>query len=136
MNSSLGGFLLSVTLLAATGCASSAFGEGLLSESEVDERPRYVFCPGDRQRFFLPPNEGDGVLVSVPIVIGVDGTVIDVGSPRSRLYTSGRRSDPQSTAFHGDALQQARGCLYEPAQLDGRPVPASSSVTFWFPRLT
>ena len=133
--------VLGVILLAATGCASSAFAEGLLTPQEVDEPVRMLFCPSlvwgrDSPRVDLDRVSsiigGTGVIVEVPIVIGVDGTVLDVGFPSSsRLVPQGFFQ--RSTEFHGDALHHARGCLFEPAQLDSRPVPLRGSVVFWFP---
>ena len=133
--------VLGVILLAATGCASSAFAEGLSTPQEVDEPARILFCPGLLWGRDFPRVDPDrvsgivgatGVIVEVPIVIGVDGTVLDVGSPSSSRFVP-QGFFQRSTEFHGDALHLARGCLFEPAQLDGRPVPLRGSVIFWFP---
>ena len=117
-----------LAVVAVTGCATSgAVEDGDLPEgrifgaSQVDQPARLIACGG-----YTPPARFLPVLgVTVPVIVGPDGTVKQVGTPRSR-----------SSGQHPDVLDRgvslARSCVFEPAALDGRPVTVRDEVHFRF----
>ena len=114
--------LLAVTLLAgvATGCASR--GDPALAPSQVDQRASRVSCGGD-----LRGSESDaGSWVSVPVVVGADGYVTEVGTPRHVGNEAGN-------AVLDEAVTDARACLFWPAELNGTFVPVRFRLFLWIP---
>jgi len=114
--------LLAVTLLAgvATGCA--ARGDRVPAVSQVDQRARRVSCGAD-----LRGSESDaGSWVSVPVVVGADGYVTEVGTPRHVGNEAG-------SAVLDEAVTDARACLFWPAELNGAFVPVRFRLFLWIP---
>ncbi len=112
--------LLGVTLLAgaATGCA--ARGDRVLAHSQVDQRATRVACGGNLRA----SGSESGFWVSVPVVVGADGYVTEVGTPRHVGTDAG-------SSVLDEAVARARACLFWPARLNGTFVPVRFRLFLW-----
>jgi hypothetical protein len=118
---------------AACASANGVDEDPIIPQHEVDVPPRLLSCTGGG--FHEPPSEPGiepvFVAVTVPVLVGADGTVQNIGAPLPV------RSPSAGTRLSGSARAQARdmagSCLFEPATLHGLPVTARFELRFAVP---
>ena len=113
------------------GCSTSRAVEGgdlaaerIFGRGQVDQPALRIAC-GD---YSAPAPSSPRLLVTVPVVIGSDGTVKQVGTPRVRA------SRPEDQHLIDRAVALALACVFEPAELDGRRVTVRDEVRFGLSR--
>ena len=121
-------FGVAVLAVLAVACASApddhsagSIHDGVILSPSVDHPAQLVDCHD------FPASDPDPdhayLFVTVPVLVGPDGNVRQVGTPRADRAASSQQILDRAVAL-------ARSCTFEPATIDQRPVSDRVDVRF------
>jgi hypothetical protein len=106
-----------------TACAST--GSSAYPLNRVDVAPELQGCSGYQE------GVARGYNVAVDFVVDTSGRVDrNTIKARTRRHPVGR---PHSAEMTRQAIENAAGCFFTPALIDGRPVPVQMTKRFYYP---